>query len=293
MTTKRNWKTLRTPQQINTVRDIDFLWGFETTGKEVIDLGPIEFIKPVGVVALLAIIERLTRRSDMPKMAIQLPENPDVQEYLRLTGVFDAMREHFIFEGRQPEEIIPKIQPVRPMVPCTHFVKEYDIEQLASQMEAEFQTELVGYISLLQTCQGIFSELAANVVYHAESDGGYVLAQQYNYSSGPVVEIAVADCGIGIRSSLQKNPSHGMISSDIQAIEMSLREGVSSLRNPHRGYGLHHVTGDVKHNNNREMTIRSGQGILNIRGDGKVTKDYDSPTYSGTIVSVVIPCYST
>ena len=71
---------------------------------------------------------------------------------------------------------------------------------------------------------------------------------------------------------------------------MSLREGVSSLRNPHRGYGLHHVTGDVKwgvrpsmgsvgdcydnalceHNKNREMTIRSGQGILNIRGDGKV-----------------------
>ncbi len=115
----------------------------------------------------------------------------------------------------------------------------------------------------------------------------------YPNSSGPVVEIAVADCGIGIRSSLQKNPSHGMISSDIQAIEMSLREGVSSLRNPHRGYGLHHVTGDVKHNKNREMTVRSGQGILNIRGDGKVTKDYDSPTYSGTIVSVVIPCYST
>ena len=284
---------MRTPQQINTVRDIDFLWGFETTGKEVVDLGPIEFIKPVGVVALLAIIERLTRRSDMPKMAIQLPENPDVQEYLRLAGVFDAMREHVIFEGRQPEEIIPKIQPVRPMVPCTHFTNESDIDNLAERMEAQFLTELAGYASLLQTCHEIFSELAANVVYHAESDGGYVLAQQYNYSSGPVVEIAVADCGIGIRASLQKNPSHSMISSDLQAIERSLLEGVSSLKDSHRGYGLHHVTDDVKHNKNREMTIRSGQGILNIRGDGKVTKDYDSPTYSGTIVSVVIPCYST
>ena len=42
----------------------------------------------------------------MPKMAIQLPKNPDVQEYLRLAGVFDAMREHVIFEGRQPEEIM-------------------------------------------------------------------------------------------------------------------------------------------------------------------------------------------
>ena len=237
---------MRTPQQINTVRDIDFLWGFETTGKEVVDLGPIEFIKPVGVVALLAIIERLTRRSDMPKMAIQLPENPDVQEYLRLAGVFDAMREHVVFEGRQPEEMIAKIQPVRPMVPCTHFTNESDIDNLAERMEAQFLTELAGYASLLQTCHEIFSELAANVVYHAESDGGYVLAQQYNYSSGPVVEIAVADCGIGIRASLQKNPSHSMISSDLQAIERSLLEGVSSLKDSHRGYGLHHVTDDVK-----------------------------------------------
>ena len=283
---------MRTPQQINTVRDIDFLWGFETTGNGVIDLGPIEFIKPVGVVALLAIIERLTKRSDMPQIAIQLPVNAEVQEYLRLAGVFNAMREHVVFEGSQPEEMIARIQPVRPMVPCTHFVREYDIEQLANQMEAEFQTELVGYSSLLQTCQGIFSEIAANVVYHADSDGGYVLAQQYNYSSGPVVEIAVADCGIGIRASLQKNPSHSMISSDVQAIERSLIEGVSSLRDPHRGYGLHHVTGDVKHSKNREMTIRSGQGILKIRGDGKITKDYDSPVYTGTIVSVIIPCYA-
>ena len=284
---------MRAPQHINTIRDIDFLMDFETTGSAVIDLGPVVFIKPVGVVALLATIERLTKRLGIPNMEIRLPEHPDVQEYLRLAGVFDAMREHVDFEGIQPEEMIAKMQQVRPMVSCTHFVKEYDIDQLANQMEAEFQTELVGYASLLQTCHKAFSELATNVVYHAESDGGYVLAQQYNYSSGPVVEIAVADCGIGIRASLQKNPGHSMISSDLQAIERSLLEGVSSLEDPHRGYGLHHVTDDVKHNKNREMTIRSGQGIVNIRGDGEITQDYDSPTYSGTIVSVIIPCYST
>lgn len=283
---------MKAPHQINTVRDIDFLWGFETTGKGVIDLGQVEFIRPVGVVALLAIIERLKKRSDTPKMAMQLPENPDVREYLRLAGVFDAMREHVVFEGRQPEDLIPEIQPVRPMVSCTRFATESDIDSLAAQMETRFQTELVGYASLLQPCHEIFSELASNVVYHADSNGGYVLAQQYDYSPGPVVEIAVADCGIGIRASLQKNPSHSMISSDVQAIEKSLLEGVSSLQDPYRGYGLHHIAGDLKRNKSREMTIRSGQGILTVRGDGKVTKDYDSPAYLGTIVSVIIPCYS-
>ena len=282
---------MRTPQQINTVRDIDFLWDFETRGDGVLDLAPVNFIKPVGTVALLATIERLMKRPDMPKVTIELPENQNVQSYLRLAGVFAAMREHGVFEGMQPEDLIPEIQPAKPMVTCTRFANEFDIDNLAAQMEDRFQTELVGFASLLQPCHEIFSELASNVVYHADSNGGYVLAQQYDYSSGPVVEIAVADCGIGIRASLQKNPKHRAISSDVQAIERSLREGVSSLPDHHRGYGLHHVTGDVRQNKDREMTIRSGQGILTLRGDGKITRDYDSPIYYGTIVSVSIPCY--
>ena len=207
-----------------------------------------------------------------------------------MAGVFHVMRDLVSIEGPQPEDIIPELPPVRPMVPCTHFDNEDDIERLANRMEERFQTELVGYGSILETCHTVFSELATNVANHAESAGGYVLAQQYNDGSGPKVEIAVADCGIGIQASLQRNRKYTEIPSDADAIELAIKEGVTSLEDHYRGYGLYHVTDNVKKNNDREMTIRSGHGTMKLQGDGAITKEDGSSLYSGTIVNVIIPC---
>ena len=78
--------------------------------------------------------------------------------------------------------------------------------------------------------------------------------------------------------------------SDEEAIELSIEEGVSSIGDSLRGYGLYHVTDDVKQHRSREITIRSGFGTLTLQGDGSVTKRTDLMDYPGTIVSVVIPC---
>ena len=283
---------LKAPKTITTIDDIDFLQAIQAGRDTVIDLGSVNFIKPVGVVALLATLERLTSqlgKIGISKMTLKLPENLEVQEYLRLSGVFGVMRDLISFGDPQPEDVIPERPPVRPMVPCSHFGSEHDIDQLANQMEECFRTEPV-YGSIFETCHTAFSELATNVVNHAESEGGYVLAQQYNYRSGPKVEIAVADCGIGIQASLQKNHKHTSVLSDSDAIELAIKEGVSSLEDRHRGYGLYHVTGDVKKNNDREMTIRSGHGTMTLQGNGYIHKTNDLPIYSGTIVSVIVPC---
>ena len=280
---------LRAPYRFDTAYEIDFLLDSTVSGKVVIDLSATNFIKPVGVVAILATLARLRTQSDVPGICLQLPRDQSVQSYLRMAGVFDVMREYGEFQGMQPEEVIPERNPVRPMVPCTHFHTSYDVEQLANRMEERFQTERIGPTSLLQTCNVAFSELAENVVHHAESHGGFVLAQQYNYMSGPMVEIAIADCGIGIRSSLQKNPAHSEINSDIDAVELAISEGVSSFEDRHRGYGLYHIRDDLK-KRGRLMTIRSGQGILSIRGDGEAKATHHPVAYSGTIVNVIIPC---
>ena len=282
---------MKAPKIIDTVHAIDFLQDIEAGRGSIIDPSPVEFIKPVGVVALLATLERLTKQPDAKEMTLKLPEDPGVRAYLRLTAVFDVMRSSVSFRDPQPEDIIPEPLPqLRPMVTCTRFSNESNIDDLADQMEECFRTELAGYGSLVGTCHGIFSELATNVVNHAESAGGYVLAQQYNYQSGPMVEIAVADCGIGIRASLRKNHKNTLMPSDAEAIELAIQEGVSSLEDNSRGYGLHHVTDDVQKNNDREMVIRSGHGTMNLQGDGTIAKANRSPIYSGTIVNIVVPC---
>ena len=175
-----------------------------------------------------------TNQLGIKKMTLKLPENVEVQEYLRLSGVFGVMRDLVKFGDPQPEDVIPERPPVRPMVPCSRFDSEHDIDQLANQMEECFWTEPV-YGSIFETCHTAFSELATNVVSHAESEGGYVLAQQYNYRSGPKVEIAVADCGMGIQASLQKNQKHTSVLSDADAIELAIKAGSVILRRPPPG----------------------------------------------------------
>ena len=277
------------PTNVNTVQDIDFLLDLEPQENTAIDLSRITFIKPVGVVAILATLERLAKMDDVKEVNFTCPASQNVNGYLRSVGVFDAMREHGQFRGHQPEDVNPELRLARPMVPCTHFHDEAVILKLAEQMEERFQTEFQGIGSLLGTVDTVFNELASNVVYHADSGGGYVLAQEYRYLGGRVVEIAVADCGIGIWESLRKNPNNSGIRTDVQAIESALKEGVTSVGEQYRGYGLHHVSEDVQKHRSREMTIRSGTGTITLHGEGTLTTAEGGLTYPGTIVSVTIP----
>ena len=281
---------MKAPVRIYSIDDIDFLQAIDASSDNVIDFGPVEFIKPVGVVAFLATLDGLTNQLNVMCLTFKLLESPAVREYLRLSGAFDVMRRLISFDSLQPEDVRPKPPTLGLIVPCEYFGSEDDIEQLANQMEEDFQTVLARHGSLIETCHTAFSEIATNVIYHAETGGGYVLAQQCNYRNGPMVEIAVADCGIGIQASLQKNHKYAHILSDADAIELATKEGISSLEDRYRGYGLYHVTYDVKSNNAREITIRSGHGTITLKGNGNITKRDNLPFYSGTILNVTIPC---
>jgi hypothetical protein len=58
----------------------------------------------------------------------------------------------------------------------------------------------------------------------------------------------------------------------------------------HRGYGLYQVQDRVNNAKDRSMSIRSGGGIITIRGDGSVQRQSPSISYPGVIVNVTIPC---
>ncbi len=280
-------------QRIEDIQQIDFFLGIEEKRERIIDLSHLRFIRPVGIVALLTTLERFGDPSSGPQIELLLPNGPTVRRYLARAGVYEVMKEQgWVREDQDDwQEIVGP--GVRLMVPCTRFRDESDVERLAAQMETLFHTEFRGYGSLLGALETIFGELATNVVYHADSEGGYVLAQQYNYQTGPIVEVAVADCGIGIRESLRKNPDNLSVGSDADFIESATREGVSSIRDSYRGYGFHHVTFDLQKDERREMTIRSGTGRITIQGNGTVRKADGGMRYSGTIVSVTVPCEET
>ena len=281
---------LQAPTELSTVNDIDFL--LHPAGNEdlVIDLRPVNSIKPVGAVGLPATLERLLRNNGAPRFRLALPEDQLVQGYLRETQVFQAMRHYARFPDVQPEDIIPGQEDLIPMVPCTRFTSSFQVEQLSNEMFSIFTTQRLGPPILIHTYTAFLGEIADNVILHADSTGGYVLVQQYINEDGPVVDVSIADCGIGVRSSLEKNPDCPPIDTDMNAIELALREGVSSLQDPHRGFGLYDLTDNLQRHAGRQMTVRSGNGIIIVRGNGEVVRQHNPVHYPGTIFNVTIPC---
>ena len=285
--------TLTAPGAVSTVYDID-AFSCLTTGEDApaLDFSSTTFTRPVGMVGLLALMDRMRRQGNGREIPLVLPRRPEVRVYWRLAGIMDALREFCVWPEAEAEESLSEYNPVTPIVPCTHFRNEQDVEIMSEKMERNFATTLSGYASLLDQCSEVFIELTTNVLYHAESNGGFVLAQQYNYDTGPAVEIAVADSGMGIRESLTKNSELTGIDSDRAAVKKALDEGVTSAGSKHRGFGLAHVVNDVRQESARLMAIRSGDGTIVISGDGETQEMDTTVRFPGTIINVTIPLES-
>ena len=201
----------------------------------------------------------------------------------------DALREFCLWPEPAAEQALPKNIPLKPLVKCARFQDESDIDRMSVEMEDNFITALSRYASLAAECCGMFGELTANTVYHADNGGGFALAQYREYAAGPAIELAVADAGIGIRNSLAKNPPFAAIDSDCAAIKLAITEGVTSIGDKYRELGSAYVADNVQRQRDRRLAIRSGNGIITLSGDGLIQEENTPIAYPGTAVSVVIP----
>lgn len=94
--------------------------------------------------------------------------------------------------------------------------------------------------SVVRMLRFVFEELGANIVQHSQaSRTGFGWADVDDNASR--LELAFADCGIGFRASLQKNPDLlGRVSDDAEALQLALTAGVSGTGPSHSnmGWGL-------------------------------------------------------
>ena len=285
-----NRNVLKAPAQVETVYAVDpFIPPATGAGRLAFDFSATTFTRPAGMVSLLAVMDRIRRAGDDHKIALMLPQSNAVRTYWRLAGIMDALGEFCDFEGMPEQDALPAPVPVKPMVKCSHFRDESDADRLSVEMEDSFMSALRGYASLANECCETFTELITNAVYHAEGGGGFALAQYCEYQDGPAIEIAVADSGIGIWNSLNKNIELTGIDSDCAAIKLALKEGVTSVGSKYRGFGLCYVAANVQLEPNRRLAIRSGNGIITLLGDGEIREESTEVAYSGTAISVTIP----
>lgn len=99
---------------------------------------------------------------------------------------------------------------------------------------------------------------------------------------------AVADGGIGIRRSLEKNPEYrSRVPYDWVAIELAMRERVSGTGDSRRGIGLYGVSEDMRIAG-RQLIVHSGVGSLQIDEELQ-TQAHRTRLFPGTLAFASIP----
>jgi len=135
------------------------------------------------------------------------------------------------------------------------------------------------------------SEIAQNTFDHNRETSGFLAMQVYGTPPSRFLEIGVSDYGVGLRSTLARNPKHAHLQSDLDAILLAIQPGVSEHADPTRGTGLYHLLRNV-YSRSGTVQIRSGAAKVRFRGDQQQGWAFPVLSLPGVHVAVSLPARS-
>lgn len=250
----------------------------------VIDLRKCSFIRPAAV--LWCVVYPLLARLEGSDCKVLVPEDVGVCIYLKSLGLFSILRsagvdadDRGIRDRKDPQVIIP----------LTKFEKTSELEKLANDAHSLLSTAGLGAANLYPLVTEVFAELGLNAAEHANSPiGAYGFIQFYEFAHGNRFACGVADGGIGIRRSLERNPElRDRVHYDWSAIELAVRERISGTGRSTRGIGLYGISEDMRQPG-RQLIIHSGIGSLQISEEVE-TEARRATLFPGTLAYASIP----
>lgn len=261
-----------------------------TNGQGTVDLGDVEFVTPGGMMLLAFLTEQLCRQcQSAPTLCV--PDD-SVRSYLNRAGFFSHFDNSVVVLPPLDEDQV-LIQELRrgttPMLlELASIGGMKDIPPLLDGLLATLTGEMnYGKRDAYDLCI-VTSEISQNIFDHNGGDVHGLVAMQVYSGRGQFLELALGDCGQGIRRSLAANPMHSDVSSDVDAILRSIRPGVSEYQDQTRGNGLHLLM-DRVFTHQGSVTIRSGTGKVHVRMDKKTGWPFAVPDLRGTQVVVTLP----
>ena len=217
--------------------------------------------------------------------ALIAPRDGSVATYLKGTGMFDILQEGGISfdkeEGATPDSPA--------LLPLTRFTNSTEAEDLTNQIHYSLSESRQGSPSVYHVIYETFSELANNAAEHSTSSiGAYGLALFDPPESSGRLVCGVADGGIGVRTSLLRNPLHADYGHyEWSAMERATEELVSGTLDSYRGIGLFETV-DKMRILGRELIIHSGTGII-TKGEKLTTRITSTRLFPGTMAYISIP----
>ena len=138
----------------------------------------------------------------------------------------------------------------------------------------------------------VLSELSGNVLDHAKSEfGGVVATQTYRSrrSGTRYLVMSIGDMGIGVRASIAGNERlAGRLQSDAQALGVAVQAGNSRFKEGGRGGGLPRVL-EIARRYGGSVALRSGAGALAFRGEDESRRSFDAAPQVGTQLRIMLP----
>ena len=189
----------------------------------VVDLELVEWVEPIGLVAVAAFVEGQVRRGR--RVRLRAPRRPELARYLsrmRLGRVLDAVRaEHDL-------PAVSEWDTGTRLVELRRFTGAREPDELA-RMLLERTREVPAVASALHQC---VAEIGGNVPEHSGQPWGYVAVQTTFRDT--VVQFAVGDAGRGVAAGFA--PRRRL--TDEQGVELALERGVSRTGLVGHGRGL-------------------------------------------------------
>jgi anti-sigma regulatory factor (Ser/Thr protein kinase) len=250
-----------------------------------IDLRECEFIQPAAVLWCLIYGLLVARTNSTCRLLV--PENVGVAIYLKSVELFRLLQE----SGVEVDDRGVGGRPAaRLILPITRFTTESEVDKIANEARDRLTAAGVGAANLYSVVAEVFAELAMNAVQHSRSEiGSFGLIQFYQFDAGERFICAVADGGIGIRRSLESNPTlRRRASYDWTAIDVALEEGTSGTGSSRRGIGLFGVAEEMA-KPGRQLIVHSGIGLLRTGGGTVAEATRSSVRFPGTLVSASMP----
>ena len=158
---------------------------------------------------------------------------------------------------------------------CIEMFDEKNIQQVYRRLVEVLIHQPEVETSLLQGMSYCFYEVMDNVLIHSGKTVGIVIT---NYSEEQhLIQILVADDGMGIRESLAQNREYATVS-EPQALKYCIKDKVSDGKG--MGFGLY-STSRLINTAGHKLIIRSGNHTLTANGDIVVS---ETEYWAGTIV---------
>ena len=249
----------------------------------IVDLTECTRVHPPGV--LWCAVYLLLARKRESDCFLKAPKDDTVASFLNDIGLFQTLEQAGIFVDLQHSAASESSV----LLPLTRFDSTTEAEDLTNQIHLSLTESKQGTASINHVIYETFSELANNAAEHSTSEiGAYGFALLDTSEGESRLICGIADGGVGIQTSLLRNPQHEEYGHyEWAAMDRATEELVSGTPDSYRGIGLYETVEKARIPG-RELIIHSGNGII-VKGVKLTTRITSTRLFPGTMVFLSIP----